>query len=244
MATNPKCLFLDIDNTLYSANTNISKAMGTRIANYFVNLGLEKSEASKLHLEYYTKYGLALRGLVAHHGIDPLDFDRKCDQSLPLEEMLSPDPELRQLLQDIDRTKTRVFALTNAYKPHAERVLHLLNLADQIEGGLIYCDYEVPDFPCKPEPEYYHKALRTAGNPNPGDCYFVDDSRINVVAAKNLGWGHVVHFKEVGLEVMEGGQLKQLVDSEEDETSHDYIPTIADLQKLRVLWPEIFKDTT
>ncbi len=46
---------------------------------------------------------------------DPLDFDRKCDGSLPLEELLKPDPGLRQLLQDIDRTKARVWGLTNAY---------------------------------------------------------------------------------------------------------------------------------
>ena len=46
---------------------------------------------------------------------DPLDFDRKCDGSLPLEELLKPDPALRKLLEDIDRTKFRVWGLTNAY---------------------------------------------------------------------------------------------------------------------------------
>jgi FMN phosphatase YigB (HAD superfamily) len=38
---------------------------------------------------------------------------------------------------------------------HAERVLRILNLEDQIDG-LVYCDYTDPDFVCKPEPEYYH----------------------------------------------------------------------------------------
>lgn len=47
---------------------------------------------------------------------DALDFDRQCDGSLPLEEMIRPDPKVRKLLQDIDRTKTRVWALTNAYQ--------------------------------------------------------------------------------------------------------------------------------
>ncbi len=46
---------------------------------------------------------------------DPLDFDRRCDGSLPLESMLVPDPTVRKLLQDIDRSKVRVWALTNAY---------------------------------------------------------------------------------------------------------------------------------
>lgn len=48
--------------------------------------------------------------------VDPLDFDEKCDASLPLETMLSPDPRIRKLLEDIDRSKCRVWALTNAYR--------------------------------------------------------------------------------------------------------------------------------
>jgi len=44
-----------------------------------------------------------------------MDFDRKCDGSLPLEEMIRPNPSLRKLFQDIDRSKARVWALTNAY---------------------------------------------------------------------------------------------------------------------------------
>ena len=45
-----------------------------------------------------------------------MDFDEKCDGSLPLEEMLEPNPRVRQLLQDIDRSKCRVWAFTNAYR--------------------------------------------------------------------------------------------------------------------------------
>lgn len=118
---------------------------------YFLTLGLNEDEASELHLKYYTQYGLALRGLTRHHDIgiqyywpfatyntygshsDPLDFDRKCDGSLPLEDMIKPSPALRKLFEDIDRTKgennsqnhwpsyqcsvARVWALTNAYRP-------------------------------------------------------------------------------------------------------------------------------
>jgi pyrimidine and pyridine-specific 5'-nucleotidase len=56
-----------------------------------------------------------LRGLSLFPA-DPLDFDEKCDASLPLETMLSPDPRIRKLLEDIDRSKCRVWALTNAYR--------------------------------------------------------------------------------------------------------------------------------
>ena len=100
-----------------------------------MSLGLSDEEASTLVSQYYIQYGLALRGLQRHHGVgiatffsakmiislmpcrvDPLEFDEKCDGSLPLEEILKPDPLVRQLLQDIDRSKCRVWALTNAYQ--------------------------------------------------------------------------------------------------------------------------------
>lgn len=40
------------------------------LVDYFVNnLGLDEDEAATLHRGYYTKYGLALRGLMRHHGV-------------------------------------------------------------------------------------------------------------------------------------------------------------------------------
>ncbi|KAF8351376.1 Haloacid dehalogenase-like hydrolase-domain-containing protein, partial [Amanita rubescens] len=193
-------VWFDIDNTLYSASTKISHSMGERIHAYFVSLGLAHDEAAELHHHYYTEYGLALRGLTRHHDVDPLEFDRLCDGSLPLEEMIKFDPELVKLFEDIDRTKARVWALTNAYKPHAQRVLRILQLENLIDG-LVYCDYEIKDFACKPEPEYYELAMQQAGVTDPSKCYFVDDSIRNVVAARSQGWGHCVHFYEKGLEV-------------------------------------------
>ncbi|KAJ3500874.1 hypothetical protein NMY22_g19116 [Coprinellus aureogranulatus] len=228
-------VWFDIDNTLYSASAKISHAMA-----YFVSLGLSEEEASKLHLHYYTTYGLALRGLTRHHDVDPLDFDKKCDGSLPLEDMISFNPQLRKLFQDIDRTKYRVWGLTNAYKPHAERVLRILGLLDQVEG-IVYCDYTVPNFVCKPEPEYYHMALKKAGVTDPSKCYFVDDNRKNVDAAKELGWGRCVHFCERGVENVEGGKIKEIDDAREPGAAENDVAVVATLEELRQVWPEIFK---
>lgn len=103
---------------------------------YFLKLGLPDSEAQQLHhvrllllahfsvwkltcshwiQHYYTSYGLAIRGLVKHHEIDALDYDKHCDAALPLELVLKDDKELRDMLNSIDRKKCRVWALTNAY---------------------------------------------------------------------------------------------------------------------------------
>lgn len=62
------------------------------------------------------QYGLAIRGLIRHHQIDPMDYDQRCDSALPLEELLKPDPALRSLLLDIDRTKARVRSSLDSYR--------------------------------------------------------------------------------------------------------------------------------
>lgn len=101
--------------------------------------------------------------------LDPLDFDRKVDGTLPLEDKIKFDPSVRKLLEDIDRSKARVWGLTNAFLPvclisssvcsfnafqHAKRFLRILKLDDLVEG-IVYCDYRVKDFFCKPEAEYF-----------------------------------------------------------------------------------------
>ncbi|KAJ2936703.1 hypothetical protein H1R20_g390, partial [Candolleomyces eurysporus] len=232
-------VWFDIDNTLYSTSAKISHAMGERIHAYFVSLGLTHEEASELHLRYYTQYGLALRGLTRHHDVDPLDFDQKCDGSIPLEEMISFSPELRKLFEDIDRSKVRVWALTNAYKP---RVLRILKLDDLVEG-LVYCDYLAKDFVCKPEPEYYKMAMAKAGLSDPSKCYFVDDNRGNVDAARALGWAHCVHFCEKGLEGVEGGRILQIDNERAPGAPDNDVIDVTTLEELRKVWPEIFKQS-
>lgn len=235
-------IWFDIDNTLYSASTKISQAMGDRIHQYFLDMGLEEEEATTLHHKYYTTYGLALRGLTKHHDIDPIDFDRKCDGTLPLEELIKPSEQLKQLFKDIDRSKARVWALTNAYQPHARRVLRILELEDQIEG-VVFCDYAEPNFACKPEADYYHQALRKAGISDAKKCYFVDDNRANIDAAQKLGWNSA-HFCEKGLETVEGGKIKQIGMERGTVTPDNGAKIIADLEELREIWSHLFTSST
>lgn len=132
--------------------------MASRIRDYFISLGLEPEKAKALHQRYYKEYGLAIRGLVKHHDIDALDYDRVCDASLPLETILAPSAKHRALLQALDPAKVRVFGLTNAYKTHARRVLSIIGVEDLVEG-LVFCDYarQDGDFSCKPELGFYEE---------------------------------------------------------------------------------------
>ncbi|KAK4705405.1 hypothetical protein P7C70_g786, partial [Phenoliferia sp. Uapishka_3] len=208
-------VWFDMDNVLYSKvderpqDCGISDLMKEKIAAYFRKLGLPDEEARSLHHHYYTEYGLAIRGLVRHHDVDPLDYDKECDAALPLEEVLKFNPELKAMLQDIDRTKYRVWALTNAYVNHAVRVLKLLQLDDQFEG-VVSCDYGAGEFSCKPEAEFFNEALAAGNQLDPSKNYFVDDSALNIRGAHSLKWGHCVLFDEQGNEVEKLGGLEKL----------------------------------
>jgi len=141
-------------------------------------------------------------------------------------------------LEDIDRSRCRVWALTNAYRTHAQRVLEILNLRDQIEG-VVFCDYQEEDFLCKPEPAFYSRAMQQAGVNDFRKCLFVDDSHGNVVGAKRFGWTRSVHFREDGHGMDEAFTADHMVGKQEPP-DEDEIPVINDLQQLREVWPDIF----
>jgi len=234
-------VFFDIDDTLYSSRFKIAPAMVERVHAYIVSLGISDEKAYELRSQYYTQYGLTLRGLRRHHGVDPLVYDKECDGSLPLEDMLSPDPCTRKLLEDIDRSKCRVWAFTNAYRLHAERVLEILKLRDQIEG-IVYCDYDEKneDLLCKPEPAFYHRAMSHAGVSDPSKCLFVDDNLNNVKAARGVGWIRSVHFRE---HAPDTEARATHTDKDQKTINKDGTPIISNLQQLREVWPDIFLQT-
>jgi pyrimidine and pyridine-specific 5'-nucleotidase len=149
--------------------------MAELIDQYFMkHLELSREEAWKLHQEYYKNYGLAIEGLVRHHKIDPIEYNRQVDDAIPLESIIFPDPELRKLLADIDKTKIKLWLFTNAYVSHGQRVVRLLGIEDMFEG-LTFCDYAAPKLICKPYPEMFAKAMKEAGVKEMKDCYFVGE---------------------------------------------------------------------
>ncbi|TQV98782.1 hypothetical protein V2A60_007517 [Cordyceps javanica] len=218
-------LFFDIDNCLYARSTKVQELMSELIDKYFAqHLNLPDEEAVRLHSEYYTNYGLAIEGLVRHHEIDPMEYNAKVDDALPLESIIKPNPELRQLLQDIDRSKVRLWLFTNAYKTHGERVVKLLGIDDQFEG-LTYCDYSAVPFVCKPSPDSYKRSMRQAGVENPADCYFVDDSYNNCKNAQAFGWT-AAHLVEEGIK-------EPATKASQFQIKH--------LRELRDIYPQFFK---
>ncbi|CAF9926423.1 MAG: hypothetical protein HETSPECPRED_006330 [Heterodermia speciosa] len=217
------------------------------------HLSLSDADAQTLHQKYYKDYGLAVSGLVLHHKIDPLEFNKEVDDALPLENIITPNPQLRQLLDDIDKSKVRLWLFTNAHITHAQRVVKLLGVEDMFEG-LTYCDYsKVPLHP-KPHTEAYEKAEAESGVLSIQECFFIgkyinkkitsnrgvtvwllictlltelnpDDSHLNCRYAQQRGWT-TVHLLE-----------PEDLEPEVKAAKHQ----IRDLEELRDVFPEIFK---
>lgn len=220
--------FFDIDNCLYPKSYKIHEHMSVLIDDYFqTHLSMSREDATMLHQRYYKDYGLAIEGLVRHHKVDPLEYNAKVDDALPLDEIIRPDPALRRLLEDIDRTKIKPWLFTNAYINHGKKVVRLLGVQDMFEG-ITYCDYGAEKLLCKPDPAMFDKAMSEAGADDPTKCFYVDDSSINCTGGKKYGL-KTVHLVE------EGSQAPV-------PPACDY--QIKHLDELRVLFPEVFKKTS
>jgi pyrimidine and pyridine-specific 5'-nucleotidase len=76
------------------------------------------------------------------------------------------------MLEDIDRSRVKLWLFTNAYITHGKRVVKLLGIEDLFEG-ITYCDYGAERFLCKPHPDMFAKAMKEAGVNAPKDCFFV-----------------------------------------------------------------------
>ncbi|KAF9981475.1 hypothetical protein BGZ75_007257 [Mortierella antarctica] len=174
----PRCFFFDIDNCLYPKDSGIPDLMREKIEQYFKDFKLfliDTTSTMALPSEawFYTTL------------IDIKDYDDKVDGSLPLEEVLQENIPLREMIKSMNIEKKWLF--TNAGKNHALRVIKVLGL-EGLFDGLTYCDYQEPNFICKPEAESFHKAMTDAGVVHPSNCYFVDDSAANVDKAMDIGW--------------------------------------------------------
>ncbi|KAI7906329.1 pyrimidine 5'-nucleotidase [Cokeromyces recurvatus] len=211
--------FFDLDNCLYNKDLHILSLMRLKIQDYFVHeVGIPVDQVVPLQKRYQQQYGLSLRGLQKEYSVDPLDYDIKVDQSLPLDGLITKDEELIKMLQKLNCKK---WVFTNAYRPHAVRCLKLLGVENEFDG-LIYTNYLLPDFNCKPEPAAFLRAMKDAGAVDPKQCYFIDDSANNIDAAQKMGWTTI-----------------HLADDASKSNHGDY--QIEDIYDLPQILPELFE---
>lgn len=176
-----KTLFIDLDETVYPAASGVWPAISARMEQYMCDrLGIDPAEVPEMRRALYTEYGTTLRGLQIRYHVDEMEYvDYVHD--VPLDTLLTPDPELREVLQRIPHRK---LIFTNADRKHATRVLRVLGIEDCFEGIIDILDISPY---CKPMLQAYQTALRLAGETNPATCMFVDDSPRNLAGARAAG---------------------------------------------------------
>lgn len=176
-----RTLFLDLDDTLYPGSSGVWQAIGVRIHEYMVQrVGIPPEDADRLRGSYLDAYGTTLNGLVADFHVEPYDY-LDFVHDIPVEEMLEPDPSLRQMLASLAQRKV---VFTNANRRHADRVLNCLGIANVIDA---IADLFALEMTNKPEAAAYLKAMALAEEPDPTACVIVDDMLRNLIPAGRLG---------------------------------------------------------
>jgi pyrimidine 5'-nucleotidase len=175
-------IFVDLDETVYPTSSGVWDAVAERIEQFMLEqLQLSHAEVPALRYHLYQTYGTTLRGLQAQYQVNMQDY-LDYVHHVPLDQLLRPDPQLREVLL---RYPVPKIIFTNADRAHAGRVIDRLALQGCFQGMVDI--YDLAPY-CKPMPEAYQVALAAAGEGDPRRCVFIDDSPRNLQAARDLGF--------------------------------------------------------
>jgi putative hydrolase of the HAD superfamily len=169
----------DLDNTLYSATSDIFPLIHQRMSEFIMlRLGVDRAEAEKQRADYFHRYGTTMRGLMEEHKVDPTDF-MDFVHNVPLDSA----PPSEKLRNTIATLKGRKIIFTNADRRHATRVLNHLGLANHFPDI-----FDITDgaFVCKPNTEPYQQLLKQYGL-KAEECCMIDDMEANLKPAAGLG---------------------------------------------------------
>jgi len=169
----------DLDNTLYPVESGFMREAEGRMTGYVAKVtGLPWDEARALQKQYLADHGLTLRGLMIHHGVDPVEFHALFhDLSL---EALAHDPDL---IGALARLPGRRLVFTNADEVHARRVMDRLRLSDLFDEVFHIASF---DFTPKPAPEPFRRIAAEHGV-DPRATAFFEDSVRNLEPAADIG---------------------------------------------------------
>jgi len=174
-------LLIDLDDTLYPPGNGVWRLISDRIDAYMTDrLGLSTAEAGRLRSSYLEAQGTTLHGLMGDFEIDPSDY-LTFVHDLDYPSLLSPDRELRRVLESLPQTK---YIFTNASAEHARNVLDALRLEDLFSGII---DIVAVDYANKPDRIAYVRALELIGAPDPEACLLADDRSVNLRPAHAMG---------------------------------------------------------
>jgi len=179
---NIKALFIDLDGTIYDRHIGLEQRVIERMQVYFRDiLYYPEHKILPVMETYYQKHGSTLRGIQMNHDIDPDEY-LAFVHDVDYHSYLSPDPNLRYILQSIPLPK---WILTNSDRNHTERVLNIMGL----EGLFVdIIDVWAMDYLPKPDSRVYDRALQIAGGLKACESMFFDDTIKNLRPAWYKGF--------------------------------------------------------
>ena len=174
-------ILFDLDDTLYPAASGLWPTLKARMSQYMVKrMGIPEADVPRLRETYFRTYGTTLRGLQANHRIDVEDYLAYV-HDVRLADYIHPDPAQQRVLASLS---TRNLIFTNADANHARRVLRELQIEEYFADVI---DINRMEPHCKPSPEAFTLAMRSAGESDPSRCVMIDDLPHTTRAARSLG---------------------------------------------------------
>ena len=183
----------DLDNTLYHESTGLMEAMMVKMREFVAQFyGVSMEEADKICVKYWKTYGTTLCGLMTLEKIQPeefLDFVHDIDLSI-----IKPCTET---LEGLKKLEGRKFIFTNADKPHAERVLERMGIANQFEGiyDVIWSEYKP-----KPDRTTYERLMKHLGA-DAQKTVMLEDTQMNLKTAHDMGMKTVLIHGDTALDM-------------------------------------------
>lgn len=173
----------DLDNTLYPPSARLFEQINLRMTDFIEReLEVSRAAADEIRARYWRHYGITLKGLIDHHGIDADAFLAEVhDIDLAA---LSSAPELAEAIRILPGGK---IIHTNGPRIHAEAVLKARGLT-----GLFDAVYTIEDkaFVAKPRVRAYEIVVEQAGIA-PDRAAMIEDDVRNLVVPKAMGMATV-----------------------------------------------------
>lgn len=171
----------DLDDTLHDASRHIFPHINRSMTAYLQeHLQLEEGAANVLRQHYWRRYGATLSGLMRHHGTNPEHFLWYTHQFTELDSMVLREPRLGHVLRCLPGKKV---VFSNAPQHYAKAVLKLLRLTDLFDELVA-----VEQTGYRPKPEYFgFRYVMRRHKVRAAQCVMIEDSLVNLQAAKRLG---------------------------------------------------------
>ena len=169
----------DLDNTLYPRPEKMWQLVHDRMQGYIIDLlGIDRPSAEALQTEYFQKYGLTMRGLMIHHGVEPDAFNDYV-HDIDISE-IQPNPALGEAIASLPG---RRIIHSNANMAHVENVLGRLGIREAFHAAY---DIRTSQYEPKPAESAYQRVLEATGG-EPTRAAMFEDIAHNLKVPHALG---------------------------------------------------------